>query len=385
MNRAISAPPRRDNVPGPSASAAAKGTAWWAVSAGLHGLAVAGLVVWGGGPQQPPMPAFQVDIVMEQPGAPPGAMAENTVTEPQRPAAEYSAEPSAAETKTAPVDLPADAGPTQKTEEEGDPRVTGPAGKLEPSRAAIVDPMVSPPANERAKPPETGSKAPDSSIVRTMEMATSTLASPPLAPPPLAPSAVALPAVMAMTPPAPRQKPVLPFISIITKSKQIAKPPAEAPTPALIPAAATFRSDLAAHTERNGPLDAASESRPSTGLQPARQARIQGGNGAGIQQAAAGPAARPPEIDGGAGNPAPRYPYLARERGWEGRVVLRVKVDAAGLPGDIAIGQSSGRDMLDRAAMAAVRKWRFRPASRLGRPVAGVVEIPVSFRLRIEK
>ena len=35
---------------------------------------------------------------------------------------------------------------------------------------------------------------------------------------------------------------------------------------------------------------------------------------------------------------------------------------------------------LDRAAMTAVRDWRFKPATRNGREVASVVEQPVEFR-----
>jgi protein TonB len=37
--------------------------------------------------------------------------------------------------------------------------------------------------------------------------------------------------------------------------------------------------------------------------------------------------------------------------------------------------------VLDEAAVAAVKEWRFRPAQRAGRPVTATVEIPISFRL----
>ena len=39
------------------------------------------------------------------------------------------------------------------------------------------------------------------------------------------------------------------------------------------------------------------------------------------------------------------------------------------------------QDALDAAALAAVRQWRFVPAQRGGEPVAGVVTVPLVFRL----
>lgn len=85
---------------------------------------------------------------------------------------------------------------------------------------------------------------------------------------------------------------------------------------------------------------------------------------------------------GTAQNPLPRYPSIARRRGIEGRVTLRVQVDAAGRPSRVVIFSSSGHDVLDRAAVMALHKWRFVPAKRAGVTVAGQVDVPVSFRLR---
>ncbi|MFX4221326.1 MAG: energy transducer TonB [Thalassobaculum sp.] len=84
---------------------------------------------------------------------------------------------------------------------------------------------------------------------------------------------------------------------------------------------------------------------------------------------------------GSAGNPAPDYPYRARQRGWEGRVVLRVAIDDRGRPVDIDIATSSGHGILDRAAHQTVAGWTFRPATRDGRPVAGEAIVPIVFRL----
>ena len=79
-------------------------------------------------------------------------------------------------------------------------------------------------------------------------------------------------------------------------------------------------------------------------------------------------------------NPPPRYPVAALRRGEGGTVVLRVNVGADGRADDVAVARRSGSRELDRAAMVAVRDWRFKPATRNGREVASVVEQPVEFR-----
>jgi protein TonB len=86
----------------------------------------------------------------------------------------------------------------------------------------------------------------------------------------------------------------------------------------------------------------------------------------------------------GFANPRPRYPWLSRQKGEQGRVILRVAVDEAGRPTEVAVAASSGHGRLDRAAAAAVRRWRFEPARRAGRAVPGAVDVPVMFRLSDE-
>jgi periplasmic protein TonB len=77
----------------------------------------------------------------------------------------------------------------------------------------------------------------------------------------------------------------------------------------------------------------------------------------------------------------PAYPETARRRGQQGRVVLQVSVSAEGMPVAVTVAESSGYASLDAAALAAVQRWRFAPASRGGTPVAAVAEVPVRFRL----
>jgi protein TonB len=80
--------------------------------------------------------------------------------------------------------------------------------------------------------------------------------------------------------------------------------------------------------------------------------------------------------------PPPRYPMLAREQGLEGVVVLSVLVRPDGRVEDARVASSSGADVLDAAALSAVRTWLFTPATRAGRPVESIVEVPVEFALR---
>ena len=84
---------------------------------------------------------------------------------------------------------------------------------------------------------------------------------------------------------------------------------------------------------------------------------------------------------GSAGNPAPDYPFRARQRGWEGRVVLRVEVDRQGHPVRVDVAESSGHGVLDQAAHRTIASWVFRPATRGGRAVAGETLVPIVFRL----
>ncbi len=93
--------------------------------------------------------------------------------------------------------------------------------------------------------------------------------------------------------------------------------------------------------------------------------------------ASTGPVERPrPLADS---SPAPQYPPAALRRGERGTVVVRVDVDANGMPGGVTLVQRSGSRALDRAAMEAVRRWRFQPATRDGQPVEGSLEIPFDF------
>lgn len=75
----------------------------------------------------------------------------------------------------------------------------------------------------------------------------------------------------------------------------------------------------------------------------------------------------------------PEYPRASMRRGERGDVLLRVQVGADGRVDGVDVVSSSQHRRLDRAAVSAVRRWRFEPAMRNGQPVAGELRIPFSF------
>lgn len=77
----------------------------------------------------------------------------------------------------------------------------------------------------------------------------------------------------------------------------------------------------------------------------------------------------------------PTYPRRARRLEQEGEALIRVKLDPHGNPAEVLVWKSSGFALLDSAAIAAVRHWKFVPAEQSGRPVIAWVQIPVHFSL----
>jgi protein TonB len=76
------------------------------------------------------------------------------------------------------------------------------------------------------------------------------------------------------------------------------------------------------------------------------------------------------------------YPPRAIELGHQGEALVRVRLDSSGSAAEIVLWRGTGFELLDKAAMAAVRGWQFMPAMRNGHAVAAWVEIPVRFHLR---
>jgi protein TonB len=80
-------------------------------------------------------------------------------------------------------------------------------------------------------------------------------------------------------------------------------------------------------------------------------------------------------------NPPPQYPREAIARGLQGTVILRLRISAAGVVEQVEVVESSGHELIDRAAVEAVSKWRGAPARRYGRPVTAEEVLPIRFRL----
>jgi protein TonB len=77
----------------------------------------------------------------------------------------------------------------------------------------------------------------------------------------------------------------------------------------------------------------------------------------------------------------PDYTEEARRRGVEGDVVMEIVVEANGRVGQVRVLQGLGYG-LDERAIAAVRQWRFSPATRRGAAVSVMVEVAMEFKLR---
>lgn len=80
-------------------------------------------------------------------------------------------------------------------------------------------------------------------------------------------------------------------------------------------------------------------------------------------------------------NPPPNYPLAARRRGIEGTTLVRAEVTPEGLCLRAELKKGSGSEMLDHAALEAVKKWRFVPAQRGNQAVIAWVEVPITFKL----
>ena len=76
------------------------------------------------------------------------------------------------------------------------------------------------------------------------------------------------------------------------------------------------------------------------------------------------------------------YPPALLEQGIEGRVLLRLFVDARGnlIPDSTRLAESSGYPALDSAALSGASELRFSPALRNGRAVDARFLQPVHFR-----
>lgn len=77
----------------------------------------------------------------------------------------------------------------------------------------------------------------------------------------------------------------------------------------------------------------------------------------------------------------PDYPPSARTRGQQGEALVRILVGTDGQASQVRIERSSGHSILDRAALLAVRGWRFHPARVDGIAREAWIVVPINFSL----
>ena len=78
-----------------------------------------------------------------------------------------------------------------------------------------------------------------------------------------------------------------------------------------------------------------------------------------------------------------RYPRVALDNNWEGRVVVRMAIGANGMIASISVLTSAGHEVLDKQALDMIQKAKPRvqiPAALRGREF--VIEIPVIYNLK---
>ncbi len=180
-----------------------------------------------------------------------------------------------------------------------------------------------------------------------------------------APKVVPTPAA-APPPPAPEPAPVPE-----TKPEPIA-PPTKAEMPGTVPAAGT-------ETFKGGDVDLG-------------RGGASGGK-AGQSLAAMGPSSLALGAEGtgtltsfaipkGGYQMKPVYPESARRAGIEGTSLLRFEINEQGMVAKVTVEKSAGHEDLDRAAVAAIQRWRFEPARRGSQAVAVWVTLPIRFELK---
>jgi TonB family protein len=76
----------------------------------------------------------------------------------------------------------------------------------------------------------------------------------------------------------------------------------------------------------------------------------------------------------------PAYTDDARTKGIEGSVLLRFEVTEEGVPENVSVEKKLDPG-LDANAAEALKKWKFKPATRSGKPVRVAANAEIDFRL----
>lgn len=223
-----------------------------------------------------------------------------------------------------------------------------------PAAVATVPPAAVPHAGESAPPSAaaaTRPPAPAASGTQPKNAPTAVAAVPagrepqPLEPHPApanepAPAQAAAPPQPEVAPPAPEPspEPVVEHKATQEPTVDVTTEPAPAPPP--VP------STIEVHPEQTGPL-------------------VAGSNGVTMPQLIT-------RVD-------PVYPPMAVRKQLKGTVTLQAVIGEDGRVADLKLLAEPPGSGFGRAALNAVRKWRYRPATKLGDPVASVINISVRF------
>jgi TonB family protein len=83
---------------------------------------------------------------------------------------------------------------------------------------------------------------------------------------------------------------------------------------------------------------------------------------------------------------SPRYPKTQEGRGQEGWVQVSFVISPDGTTQDLLVEDSSGSGQFERAALAAMKRWRYKPATLAGEPVQQChTRVAMVFALKQEK
>ena len=78
--------------------------------------------------------------------------------------------------------------------------------------------------------------------------------------------------------------------------------------------------------------------------------------------------------------PPPQYPHALKRDGIAGIVTVAIVIDEKGVVTEASINKSSNREF-DSPSLEAVKKWRFKPATKDNQAIASKVIVPLHFTI----
>jgi protein TonB len=79
-------------------------------------------------------------------------------------------------------------------------------------------------------------------------------------------------------------------------------------------------------------------------------------------------------------HPEPEYSKEAREANYQGTCIIGLVVEADGSTSHVTLISGLGKG-LDEKAVDTVKSWKFKPATKNGKPVATQIAVEVDFHL----